>query len=144
MESDHLFAKKTFWIDNCDSKFTSPTVSGVGPSIFDSILLMKKIPAMPTLRASARALQPVKKALKRLEFWRNTISWISKSTDSSKIKRVEKDNWTIELVSLVITQQVDVFFQRVQVLDHTMLSLCLPRTAQTSDFTRLKFVPLKE
>ncbi|CAJ1420636.1 unnamed protein product [Effrenium voratum] len=35
----------------------------VGPSIFDSILLMKKIPAMPTLRASARALQPVKMIL---------------------------------------------------------------------------------
>jgi len=63
------------------------SANSVGPSIFDSILLMKKIPAMPTLRASARALQPVKK-----------------------------------------------------VLDHTMLSLCLPRTAQTSDFTRLKFV----
>lgn len=61
--------------------------NSVGPSIFDSILLMKKIPAMPTLRASARALQPVKK-----------------------------------------------------VLDHTMLSLCLPRTAQGNDFQRLKFI----
>eukprot|EP00931_Biecheleriopsis_adriatica_P006023 TRINITY_DN107491_c0_g1_i1.p1 TRINITY_DN107491_c0_g1~~TRINITY_DN107491_c0_g1_i1.p1 ORF type:complete len:949 (-),score=139.09 TRINITY_DN107491_c0_g1_i1:65-2911(-) len=35
----------------------------VGPSIFDSILLMKKIPAMPTLRASFKALQPVSQIL---------------------------------------------------------------------------------
>ncbi|CAK9036708.1 unnamed protein product [Durusdinium trenchii] len=61
--------------------------NSVGPSIFDSILLMKKIPAMPTLRASARALQSVRK-----------------------------------------------------ILDPTMMSLCLPRRAQRTDFTRLHFI----
>ncbi|OLP77501.1 Chloride channel protein 1 [Symbiodinium microadriaticum] len=35
----------------------------IGPSIFDSILLMKKIPAMPTLRAIQKTLQPVRKVL---------------------------------------------------------------------------------
>ncbi|CAE8699260.1 unnamed protein product, partial [Polarella glacialis] len=37
----------------------------VGPSIFDSILLMKKIPAMPTLTASFKALQPVSHGLSK-------------------------------------------------------------------------------
>ena len=35
---------------------------------------MKKIPAMPTLRASARALQPVKKALPELRS-RGEVLW---------------------------------------------------------------------
>lgn len=92
----------------------------VGPSIFDSILLMKKIPAMPTLRASFQALQPVSDVLDP-ELLRLTLPRYANKSDFARFKEAKEE------VGLVLTEKgrnMPIYFPIVEEIDEDLLIIC--------------------